>query len=196
MKPLSLLTLSIGSLALSSCALLTKSEDKRTYYAFRSTAGEQIAKRPALSAHVRSVTIPGYLDRSELVSRTTPNVVDIRDRFLWAESLDNEIARNMAASLRSLLGTSKIVALDSELAELGKGYRINLEITRFELDTGNNVVLEGIYAIRNREASGDDTHKSFRFTKSGASNETAIVAAMNACLDELNRDVARKLADR
>jgi len=191
---------------LSSCALFTKSKDKRTYYAFRSSSATAIANKPSLEAHVRSVSIPGYLDRTELVARTTANEVEVLDRFLWAESLDKEVARTIAASLRQLLGTSQIVALDSELAPRSTGLKIDIEITRFELDQNGNVILEGLYLVNNRDADEKNRNQSFRFTAPVAisvadkeateARKAIVVAAMNTCLDQLSLDIARTLAKR
>ncbi len=184
---------------LSSCALLTKSKDERTYYAFRSSSASPIANKPSLEAHVRSVSIPGYLDRTQLVSRTNANEVNVLDRFLWAESLDKEVARTVAASLRQLLGTSQVVALDSELAPLSTGLKIDIEITRFELDQDGNVIFEGLYLIANRTDTEKGRNQSFRFTApvtTSVDQKAAVVAAMNSCLDELSLDIARTLAKR
>ena len=191
----------ISSLLLSSCALLTKSKDERTYYAFRSTSVSPIGSYSALSAHVRSVSIPGYLDRTELVSRTTANEVDVMDRYLWAESLDKEIANNVATSLRHLLGSSQIVALDSELATRGSGHKIDIEVTRFELDRDGNVLFEGLYRLSKHSTLEDSAgrNQAFSFTapvSATVENNAAVVAAMNTCLDELSLDIARALANR
>ena len=190
-----------STLMLSSCALLTKSKDERTYYAFRSTSISPIGNYSSLNAHIRSVSIPGYLDRTELVSRTTANEVDVFDRYLWAESLDKEIANNVATSLRHLLGSSQIVALDSELATRGDGSKVDIEVTRFELDQNGSVLFEGLYRI-SKGSTLDATagnNQAFTFTApvAGAVNKNAaIVAAMNTCLDELSLDIARALAKR
>lgn len=192
---------------LSSCALFTKSKDKRTYYAFRSSPASTIANKPSLEAHVRSVSIPGYLDRTELVARTTANEVEVLDRFLWAESLDKEVARTVAANLRQLLGTSQIVALDSELAPRSTGLKIDIEVTRFELDQNGNVIFEGLYLVDDRDGDEKSRNQSFRFTtpavipideekEAGKGRETIAVAAMNVCLDQLSLDIARTLAKR
>lgn len=195
----SILTAILLTTLLSSCALLTKSKDERTYYAFRSSSATTIANRPSLEAHVRSVSIPGYLDRKQLVARTTANEVDVLDHFLWAESLDKEIARTVAANLRQLLGSSQIVALDSELAPRSSGWKIDLEITRFELDQNNQVILEGLYLVEQRDATAKSRNQSFRFTAHVATTgdrKATVVAAMNTCLDELSQDIARTLAKR
>ncbi|MBB5352053.1 hypothetical protein HNR46_002294 [Haloferula luteola] len=186
--------------ALPSCALMFKSKDDRNYYAFQVTASNPVGHRPELRAHIRSVRIPGYLDREELVYRTDANALEVFDRKLWGESLDKEIARNMAASLRRLLGTSQIVALDSELARSG-GARatLDVELTQFERGSDGAVRLEGIYAIRQMGEEGAVSNRSFDYTEQvaevqgAADHAEATVAAMNRCLDRLNLRIARDL---
>lgn len=183
----------------SSCALFTKSKDERTYYAFRNSSATPIANKPSLEAHVRSVAIPGYLDRTQLVSRTTANEVDVQDRFLWAESLDKEVARTVATNLRHLLGTSQVVALDSELAPRNTGLKIDIEVTRFELNQNGNIIFEGLYLVADRNATEMGRNQSFQFNAPVATTvdqKAAVVAAMNTCLDQLSLDIARTLAKR
>ncbi len=186
-------------LALTASSCLMRSQDDRSYYAFSSTSARPLTSQPSLRARVRSVSVPGYLERTELVSRNGRNQLKVYDHDLWGESLDKEIARNIAASLRHLLGSSQIVALDSRLTDHDSSRAIDIEISRFERDPRGMVVLTGLYAITPIGSKTPGPNRSFNITApispTGPQEDPKAntVAAMNSCLNQLSGRVARSL---
>ncbi|QQL44523.1 PqiC family protein [Sulfuriroseicoccus oceanibius] len=203
MKTLTTL-LALGScLLLGSCALLTKTSDKRAIYTLRPIEHTPLATMPTFSAHVTSVSIPGYLDRSELVTRSSPNQLDIRHRAVWGDDLQSDIARTLATNLRSLLGTSYIVARDSNLARRDDATRIDLEINRFEpLPGGRQIEFSGLYSLRQSYSPQPARILPFSIildqAQASATNSATLmsVETMNAALDELSLQIAQALIDR
>jgi len=204
MKPLPLALAIASCLTLGSCALLTRSKDNLSTYTLRPIEHPALASMPTFSAHITSVSIPGYLDRSELVARANPNQLDIRRRAAWGDDLQTDIGQTLAANLRSLLGTNYIVARDSNLARRDDALRIDLEITRFEpLENTSQVELSGLYSIRQSYSPQPARILSFSIilpqpqTQTAQPTNTLIsVEGMNRALDELSLQLAKALINR
>lgn len=191
-------------LLLGSCALFTKSKDRRTVYALRPIEQSAMTSKPTLSAHVTSVQLPGYLDRSEFVARASANELDVRDHHIWGDSLEQEIARVLAANLRTLTGSSYIIARDSNLPRRKGTFRIDLEITSFEPTPDNaGIEFNGLYSIRSDYDPQPVRIHSFSInvpqqapatTKDNITGHS--VEAMNSALDELSVEITKALISR
>ncbi len=111
-----LLTLAV-SLGLASCAVT----DPTQYYTLgqtparsaESTARASTERRSAAGAAVGigvgPVIIPGYLDRSQIVTRRGTDHVELSMFHRWAEPLEDGIARVLAEEIGARVPTERIV---------------------------------------------------------------------------------------
>jgi len=89
---------------------------------------------------VGPVNLPAYLDRKGIVTRQNEHELEVSDLHRWAESLDLNVARVIAESLRTEELGMEIAHYPWRLkGNIGK--QIAIEISQFERIAGDSVVL-------------------------------------------------------
>lgn len=66
-------------------------------------------KRPALTVGIQSVTLPGYLNRSEMVRLSGASQVEIASLQRWADYLDRMVQETLAENLQLLMPGDRVV---------------------------------------------------------------------------------------
>jgi hypothetical protein len=138
---------------------------------------------------VAMVSVPDYLDRHHLVTRTSPSTVTVAEFAYWAGSLDDEVTRVLAANLAARLGADKVTG--PETVRPPGSSVIETTIVRFEPWRDGHVELVARWTIRDKAgavlASTNDT--CYRVNSAGTA-PAAAVAAMSGASSELCRDIA------
>lgn len=140
-------------------------------------------------------SLPSYLDRQELVTRTNQGELLIHDGHVWAEPLAAGISRVTAANLARLTNSLNIQPVEFFVAA---DYTMLLEVrfTRFEADATQRVVLDCTWKLQAVSGPLATTHAfatTVPFTGTGPQVYAQRTAAMNEALARLARDIARKL---
>jgi uncharacterized lipoprotein YmbA len=142
-------------------------------------------------------SLPSYLDRQQLVSRSADGQAHLHSDHLWAEPLDAGIARVTALNLGRLVNSLNIQPVETFVA-LEYQHLLEIRVSRFEADAGGNVALECTWKLQ--PVSGKVTNPrpfSTVIPGSGAAqpagNQNISVAAMNEALARLAREIAGTL---
>ncbi|WP_019143271.1 PqiC family protein [Noviherbaspirillum massiliense] len=129
---------------------------KTTYYTLNPVPGnapptttEGQAGKAGFSVSVGPVRIPEMVDRPPLVVRQGPNQVEVLEEHRWAESLQPQIARTLAADLGSRMGGVRVTA-SQDYASQHADYRIPVDIERFDAVPGEAVIIEAVWTIRGK----------------------------------------------
>src|SRR5260370_7455490 len=77
------------------------------------------------------VKFPGYLDRQEIVVRSTQNRFEISETDRWAEPLEENFPRVLSENLALLLNTDLIIVYPWSPANRPR-YYVEIEVLRFE----------------------------------------------------------------
>jgi uncharacterized protein len=165
------------------------------YYTLASLeAPEPAQAQTGLALGVGPVTLPAYLDRPQLVTRTGQDALNLAEFDRWAEPLKEAVPRVLGDNLAALLGTSRVSLFPWGKAKTVQ-YQIAVDLTRFEGVVGGTVVL----AARWRVLGSDGVELLARQTTlteaAGAAGPGALVAAMNRALGALSRDLAAALRE-
>ena len=116
------LSLVVAVLAMSACSVLEPKPDGSRYFLLRSLAAPGAG--PALTELVVGlgpVTVPGYLDQSDMVDLVGPYEVRYSAQNRWVEPLGTQMHRTLAENLDVLLQPAAIVEypwFDSEGVDL------------------------------------------------------------------------------
>jgi uncharacterized lipoprotein YmbA len=95
------------------------------------------------------LTLPEYLDRSQIVSRRAPNRLELADLHRWAGPLGDNIARVLQENLARALGNERVLLYPWGPA-LGVDRQITVEILHCE--TGDDEVLfEASWTLQDRD---------------------------------------------
>jgi len=102
----------------------------------------------ALEIGIGPVTLPDYLDRPQIASRTSANQLSFADSQRWAEPLAENFSRVLAENISRLLGTDRIRIFPWPRSR-SIDWQLVIDIMRFENQANGTAVLEVRWAIRN-----------------------------------------------
>lgn len=143
------------------------------------------------SVGIGPVTIPGVVDRPEIVVTVGDNEVWLDEFNRWASPLGEAIAIAVAENVGAALGTPRVSAAAAADTDL----RVAIEVQRFESVPGSHALLDALFTVRRtadgRALSGRTTAREAAGTKS----YEALAAAHSRALDRLSRDIASTARD-
>lgn len=148
------------------------------------------ASTHTLSVAVGPVEIPDYLDRSQIVTRSSPNELKLAQFDRWAGSLKEDIVRVLSENLTRLLSRNG-GSVSSWESCAASDYRVALYIRRFDIMSKGNVLInarwdiigkDGVEILLTSESSAEDPIADETYS--------AKAAAMSRALGKLSRDIA------
>jgi uncharacterized protein len=139
------------------------------------------------------VHFPDYLSRDQVVTRVSPNQVEVSDVNRWAESLDRSFAQVLAADLAKLLPSDHFVSFPwSRLAAID--YQLRVDVSRFEADRDGNAYLSARWTLtdlhRSRQALSAESHLKESINAGEAAGDAA---ALSRVLGQFSRQVAERV---
>lgn len=154
----------------------------------RSAASDQLA------VGIGPVTLPGYLDRPQLVTRASANRLDLSEFDRWAEPLQDMFSQTLSENLSTLIGTDLVYVLPSRhLPKLD--YVVAVEVLRFDRGADGEIALLARWTVlTGDEAKTLTARKALindRVSQDGGPEET--IVAMSRTVEALSREIARDL---
>jgi uncharacterized lipoprotein YmbA len=183
-----------AALVLALCAACSLGGQRPSYQYFVLTSRPAQGPAPAPSGPaqrtlgVDQVTIPGYLDREQIASRTTGHHLAYSATDRWAEPLDPAFERTLREDLGPLLAPGGI-----EVTSRGgtPTYELAVEVLRFEQSGAGQVELRARWVLRSDQKVLDTDEARTRVAMSGGDSD-----AMAAALSEAIARMATEIADR
>lgn len=150
-----------------------------------------------LLVEVGPVTLPAYLDRTQIVTRLAPTRVALSDMHSWVEPLDGLVARTMAESLAVLLGSDQVL-LWPQQGDIAADYRVEVQVTRFDTSDRGEALLDTRWLLFGPDEPDPLAVRRERITEAigEPGDYEARVAAMSRALALLSRRVAEEVARR
>jgi len=139
-----------------------------------------------------AVTVPEYLDRLDIVERTSANELKPNYAAQWGEPLGVTATRVVAEDLMALLPTDDIIILPSRIPR-EFAYQVNLELTRFESDAQGNAVLFGRWSVLDRDGAEKASGRVQRSEQAEGAGYDAMAAAMSRNLAVVSAEIATAL---
>lgn len=186
---ISLTLLLLAALGLSGCGTTQNAK----FYTLSPMAALEKKAPLDITVNVTMVNLADYLDRPQIVTRTSTNEVTIDEFERWAEPLDDAIPRLVAENLSVLLGTPKIATVPWQ-GSVPPDYAVFFEVTGFDGSLGENVVLHYVYVILDR-----DGKKVFEVKRSAITEPTsgpgyeAMVSAGSRAIGAMSREIAEAI---
>ena len=183
-----LLLTAIGAAVLGGC-ISSSSPVQWNYYTLPTGSNaELIGTAPRVMTG--PVSLPRYLDRPQLVTRSADGRILLREQDRWAEPLGALTTSRLTYGLRNELQSAGVVPFP--VAGFTQfDYRLTVEVSRFEATTADTVVLEAAWGVSDNDG---DLLAGPRFSSysrpASAGNIKAVVAAMADMLDELAAEAA------
>ena len=193
-----LLLLVLALLVLAGCAGSTKPSRFYTLSTIpeegvestRGTEGRDIA------LGIGPVTLAPYLDRPQIVTRATTNMLELGEFDRWGEPLNTNFSRVLAENLAFLLGTDRI-AMHPWQRWVPIDYQIIVRILRFDRAGDGDIVLRAMWGIVHPEEQkfASTRKKDFSEPADPSGDYEATVAAKSRVLDKLSRAIAGDILD-
>lgn len=157
-------------------------------YTLRGSAVASGAPPLSRAVLVGPVTLPGTVDRPELVVTTGPNRVEADEFNRWAGPLGDTIARVVAGDLTTLLGTPDVAV--APLANFRADYRVTIDVQRFESVPQQHVVLDAVWVVHASDGGAARSGRTVADEPVRGDGYDAIAAAHSAALAALSADLA------
>ena len=175
-------------LALSGCLVACASTSPpMRFYTLSPLGNEGASASTPPAIRVVRVTLPGEIDRAELVRRIDSNRVQLAEDDRWAAPLDELIRRTLSADLQSRVP-----------AGAGDPDQLSVEIEEFIGGADCAVILRAAWSLKPSTATAQliRGYETLRVEPTGTCEVSALPAAMSRALAELSNRVASARAQR
>ena len=176
-------SLVLATLVLAACASTPASR-------FYTLSGAPVPTAPAnaLSIVVGPVTIPGVVDRPEIVVTVSQNEVWLDEFNRWASPLADAIAIATAENLGVQLSTGRATSLVQSAVEAD--YRVSVEVQRFESAPGSYALLDAVFTVRRTADARTTTGRTTARESTADKSYDALAAAHSRAVARLATDIA------
>ena len=138
------------------------------------------------------VTLPGYLDRPQIVTRKGQNQLDISEFHRWGDSLLKDFSRVMVKNVSILLSTNRVTVYPWP-DDFSPDYQIRLDVEQFDGQIGHAVSLDVRWSVTGREGKDLVIQTSAIEEPMSTADYQGLVAAMSRAIDTLSRQVTKKI---
>ena len=143
-----------------------------------------------ISVAIGPIDIPDYLDRPQIVSRTSQNELTLSEFDRWAGSLKDDIVRVLSKNLTQLLSQSSVSILPWGMYNAST-YRVTVNIRRFDSMPEGNILLDAQWTIFGKGGMEiPHVRESIITEPVPAKTYDAKVSAMSGALAKLSSDIA------
>jgi uncharacterized lipoprotein YmbA len=176
-------------LLLSGC---TSSKPSR-FYVLTPLSAPNTTAAPGPSLGVGPVAIPQYLDRPEIVTRSSDNQLKLAEFDQWGGRIGDNITRVLAENLSSVLKTDR-VSIYPWTDSSALSAQIAVDITQFERDQSGSVTLTAFWTIVDARSgkillNGRSNIQKPVTASTTGDNYEAIAAAMSQALASLTDEL-------
>ena len=109
-------------------------------------AAKESSNPVGVSLGIGPTRLPGYLDRQEIVTRVSPNRIDLSEYDHWAEPLETNFNRVLGQNLSVLLPVNRLVFFPWESTR-SPAYQVEVEVLRFEANAAGDVQLSARWVV-------------------------------------------------
>ena len=181
-------------LLVAGCSVLKPIDDEPVRHLLESSVPKRV---PTLSSPVIAIarpSLPPYLERTELVTRTGNGQLKIHENDLWSEPLDAAIARVISENLRHRTGSTNIQPSGSFINQEYSSV-VEIRIDRFDPSPEGVLLLDCTWKAQAVEG-GDASARVFRTEVAfdpSVDRMSRRIVAMNEALSQLAREIAKVL---
>ena len=189
----------VFTVLLAGCTTFSARPDPSKFFTLSalSQPSEGAVKRPAespgISLGIGPVSLPGYLDRQEIVTRIAPNQINLSEYDRWAEPLEESFTRVVSQNISNILSADRVNAYPWPIDKKPL-YQVEIEVLRFEANTAQEAQLSARWAVRNTGKKDSIRYRETRLSRPAQSRSTeASVAALSEVLSDLSREIAEAI---
>ena len=138
-----------------------------------------------------TVTVPEYLNRSEIVINLDNTVYQLADFSKWAEPLSDNLTRVLEENLTNLLHDDSIDIFLASDSSIPPDYRLEVDVLRLDGNLGDQVTLVALWALLAAEEDDLIVMRRSEYQASAADNTyKELVMAKSRTIEKLSQDIA------
>ena len=138
-----------------------------------------------------TVTVPEYLNRSEIVINLDNTVYQLADFSKWAEPLSDNLTRVLEENLTNLLHDDSIDIFLASDSSILPDYRLEVDVLRLDGNLGDQVTLVALWALLAAEEDDLIVMRRSEYQASAADNTyKELVMAKSRTIEKLSQDIA------
>lgn len=184
----------LGFAVLTTGCSLSPKDDPSQFYVLAAPADTERAATGTAVLGLGPITLPQYLRRPQMVTRTGEHQMTFSEVHRWAEDLEAGVARVMREELQRNTGASQILSYPW-LASRTVHYAIEVDIMRFEGDAAGVVDLWASWRIRDVATREVVASQESRITQQASGmTRSEIVTAQSRAIAQLSRSLAGALS--
>jgi uncharacterized lipoprotein YmbA len=158
--------------------------------------GAMAKHRPIASVGLRTVEIPGYANRLQMVRRSGSNRLKISDVHRWADHPDRMVQRVIGENLQVLMGDASVYSAPWP-AGLKPERVVDISILEMIATDDRKMTLTAVWTIGDgREPEAVDSRRSTQTLDVTGSDFAQLAAAHDRALALLSQAVADSLLDQ
>lgn len=167
------------------------------YYNLATVGGDNRgdAHTARLRIQVREVSLPPYLDRSQIVVRTSLNRYTVSDSHTWLEQLPAAVARVLAEDIGTRLGTAAVYT-PAQMVPYELDYLVDVDIFRLEPSSEGMVELDARWHLFRGPSRVVDSRRQRLRIPVAAGDYESYVAGMSDAIARLADDIAEAILAR
>jgi hypothetical protein len=161
------------------------------HYVLSPLTGEgKVPEESCINIGVGPIKLPEYVNRPQIVTRTSPNELSLSSFDLWAEPLTDSVPRMLAENISRLLCTKEVVLFPWR-PSLTPEYRVEVEVLQLDGTLGSTVSLEAWWSVAYGKTRV--TRKATYSEPAAGKGYDTLVQAHSRALGALSRDIAGAL---
>ena len=159
------------------------------FYTLSATKTPGAGTSSDLSLAVGPVTIPGVVDRPQIVVSAGPNQVRLDEFNRWAAPLQSNISRVVADNLSSILGTPRVTLFPQTMSATAD-YRVAIQVQTFDSAPGEAASLDAVWTVSRARDGKSQTGRTAVREAAPQGGYDGLAAAHSRALARLSRDIA------
>lgn len=186
------LFISVAMLGMVGCSGTSKTP---TFYLLKAMPESSPPSQPqgGVSIEVGPITLPAYLDRTQIATTGDLHVLYMDEFHRWAEPLKDSIGRILAENLAISLETANIYLYPMR-RPVSIDYQVEISVSQFLADTDGTVSLVAYWAVLESDGKNAVPRKRTAISKKAASgNLQAVVDTQNMVLQDLSGEIAKTI---
>jgi uncharacterized lipoprotein YmbA len=182
------------------CSPLAPRPNYTKFFILTPVASTSVPVTTTTSSTARHLTIgigpidfPDYLKRSQVVTRSAPNRLELSPVDRWGEPLDKNFQRILSENMAQLLNTSRIEQYPWD-RKTQVDYQIEINVENFETSTTGQSQLRARWIIKNGDGKDLYSSETVTGTPVGA-GDTATSAALSNDLSTFSNELASRVSE-
>lgn len=179
-------------LCCAACIQLGGTPQQQTFYLLSPQAETTDDNPLALNLHIGQINFPPYLDRPQIVTRTTSDTLQIANEDRWAEPLQDNLARVLKEDLIRKMNGLNISSYPWEpITE--QGLILNLTVNQFDGTLGLNTHVDIRWKLSHSDNGRQLVQRHFIAKLPIGESITALVAGLSAATEQLSKEISQEL---